>query len=144
MSEMSIALQAHLKKNGVRIIRKNKHPERDEQIKFIHWLRSNHPNILTLSSPIVKYGGSDAQRLRQGMIQKRMGYCKGQLDLFMCVAHAGYHGLAIEFKAKGGSLSADQKETIVNLKMNGYLTAVCYSADEAIRVTTGYFKLPTV
>lgn len=138
---MNQALQEHLRKNGVKRLRKNDHPEQREQMAYINWLRIKHPEVITLVCPVVKYAGNEGQRIMQGGIQKRMGYIAGTLDIFHCIARGGFNGLVIEMKVKGNSLSDEQKEMIQRLKDENYLCFVCYSSDEAIQVVTNYLKM---
>lgn len=51
---------------------------------------------------------------------KKMGYKKGFLDLFIYESRGGYHGLAVEVKVKGGSVTEDQKKWKEDLEIRGY------------------------
>lgn len=115
--------------------------ERNEQIHFIHWLRAVHPSVITIISPIVKYGGNMQQRLIQGRIQKLMGYMPGTLDIFIPEPREPYYGLFIELKAAKGKVSPEQKQMREWLEGKGYYTAICFSCDEAIEVTTRYLNI---
>lgn len=116
-------------------------PEQNEQIHYVNWLRSQHPKIKTIISPIVKYGGTPKQRAIQGHLQKLMGYETGTLDIFLPIARGCYHGLFIEFKFGKNTLTDEQKEMIVFLTEEGYLTATCYTCDKAVKVTEAYLAL---
>lgn len=142
MGTMAQALQEHLNKNKIRQLPvKNDHPEQREQMSYIAWLRLAHPTVITLVSPIVKYGGNAKQRLIQGSIQKRMGYIKGTLDIFHCIARGKYHGLVIEMKVKGNNLSDDQIEMVQRLDKEGYCAVTCYSSVEAVKEFERYIAL---
>lgn len=70
---------------------------------------------------------------------KAQGVKAGVPDLFLPVPRVGYHGLYIEMKRqKGGRVSDDQKDWIAFLTAQGYRTAVCKGAEEAIREITQY------
>lgn len=114
--------------------------EESIQMATVAWLRMQYPKVLTIISPIVKYGGNARQRLIQGAKQKRMGYVKGTLDKLIPKARGGYHGLFIEYKKPGEKLTKEQIEIKDILTEDGYKVAVCFSTDEAIKVITAYLE----
>ncbi len=114
--------------------------EHNEQIHFIEWLRNKHPDLITIISPIVKYGGSYKQRLIQGRKQKLMGYMKGTLDIFIPKPVGIYHGLFIEMKSEKGSTEPDQIIMLSKLRAEDYFAQVCYSCNEAIKTTEQYLN----
>ena len=69
-----------------------------------------------------------------------MGVKSGVPDLFYPVPLHGYHGLFIEMKAKGGSLSAKQKRWLAALSKLGYKTAVCVGWESARDTLTEYLN----
>lgn len=69
---------------------------------------------------------------------KKMGMRKGFPDLLVTRARGGYHGLAIEMKVGNNKPTEDQKWWLRKLASEGYKTAVCYGADEAIGVIKSY------
>lgn len=99
-----------------------------------------YPNIITIISPIVKFGGSPRQRLIQGRTQKLMGYMRGTPDIFFPHPRNGYHGLFIELKNEGGKTSPEQREMLKNLNEKGYLAAVCFGIEAAMIVFKEYFQ----
>lgn len=77
----------------------------------------------------------------QSMKAKRSGMKKGVPDLFLPIPRHDYHGLFIELKrAKGGTVSKEQKQWLNDLNEQGYLAVVCKGADEAIKTITDYLK----
>jgi len=70
------------------------------------------------------------------------GLQPGVPDLILPVARHGYHGLAIENKYGRNKLTQEQKWWISSLEAQGWLTAVCYSADEAIGILRDYLDIP--
>lgn len=62
---------------------------------------------------------------------KREGVKAGIPDTFLAVARGTLHGLFIEFKAKGGSVTPIQKAVHERLRENGYQVSVCYSMEAA-------------
>lgn len=70
---------------------------------------------------------------------KRQGVKKGVADIFVPYARHGKYGLYIEMKRrKGGRLRPEQKEFINDMTEEGYATAVCCGAADAIRTTEEY------
>lgn len=89
-------------------------------------------------SPIVKYGGNQAQRLRQGALIKKMGYEKGTLDIFIPKARGLYHGLFIELKTADGSVQPEQTAMAESHREEGYCAAICRGYAEAVNVIDKY------
>jgi hypothetical protein len=112
--------------------------ERHIQIQYVQWLRIQYPNVITIISPIVKFGGTMKQRLIQGYTQKMMGYMKGTLDIFLPHPKKEYHGLFIELKSLRGRISKEQILMVDALSQKGYAVYVCSNLDDAINFTKGY------
>ncbi len=82
-----------------------------------------------------------------GAMLKREGVRAGVPDLIMpvmkwatalaCVSRCG---LIIEMKKPKGRTSKEQREWLTFFETQGYQTAVCFSAQEAIDVIEGYLK----
>ncbi|MDR0620314.1 MAG: VRR-NUC domain-containing protein [Deltaproteobacteria bacterium] len=73
---------------------------------------------------------------------KAQGVRPGVPDMVIPVPRGGYHGLYIELKrAKGGQVSAYQKDWIENLREHGYRAEVCAGADAAMAVVVDYLGL---
>ena len=114
--------------------------ERNIQIVFVGWIRDNFPEVITIISPIVKFGGSPTQRLIQGRTQKLMGYMKGTLDIFFPHARNGFHGLFIELKQEDGKTSPEQQQMINKLNNLGYVAVSAYGENEAKRIFQEYYQ----
>ena len=72
---------------------------------------------------------------------KRTGVKSGVPDIFLPVARNGKHGLYIELKRiKKSTVSANQKEWIIELENQGYQCAVCKGWEAAREVIIKYFK----
>ena len=72
---------------------------------------------------------------------KKQGVRPGVPDLFLPVAHKGYHGLFIEMKRRdGGRLSDNQKRWLHLLQHQGYAAIVCHGAQEAADAIIDYLK----
>lgn len=74
----------------------------------------------------------------RGRLQKKQGVRAGASDLFLSVPRAGFSGLWIEMKRKGGRVRPEQREFLMNMQALGYDGAVCHGADEAREVITAY------
>jgi len=108
------------------------------QSAFIRYLELMHPELLYTISPagfIMSAG--------MAMKMRRMGYRKGTPDLTIYEPRGEYHGLFIEFKNPKGVVSEQQRRFLDQAFDLGYATAVCYSADEAIKVLTEYMSRRT-
>lgn len=72
---------------------------------------------------------------------KAQGVKSGVPDIFLPVARKGFHGLYIELKRKkSGVVSESQSKWLGALMEQGYMTAVCYGAEQAINVIKEYLK----
>lgn len=122
--------------NGVRL-----YPtEEEEQTVVMHWAAmaaGRWPELRLLFH--IPNGGkrskSEAVRFRAA------GVRSGVPDLFLPCGRGGYHGLWIEMKAVGGRVSREQEQWRKDLMEQGYMHAVCYGADEAIKTIEKYVQL---
>ena len=71
---------------------------------------------------------------------KREGVKAGIPDIFLPVPRGKYHGLYIELKRIGGSLSSIQEKMILQLEAQGYCVVVCYGFDAAAFAITEYYE----
>lgn len=71
---------------------------------------------------------------------KRQGVKAGVSDIFIPVSRNGYHGLFIEMKVGRNKPTTNQMEFLHEMREAGYAVAVCYGADEAIKVTRQYLS----
>lgn len=72
---------------------------------------------------------------------KKQGVKAGVPDICLALPKGKYHGLYIELKAVGGTLSDAQCEYLRWLKKNGYCATVCIGAQRAIAVIEEYLNL---
>lgn len=114
--------------------------EDDEQatvINYCSYMASKYKGLDLIYA--IPNGGSRNQL--EAVKLKRTGVKAGVPDLCLPVARNGKHGLYIEMKRKeGGRLSDYQKQWIERLSEQGYETAVCKGADEAIAVIEKYYE----
>ena len=74
---------------------------------------------------------------------KAAGVKSGVPDLCFPVPRGNFHGLYIELKYGKNKTTLQQEEWLAYLGDAGYLTAVCYGAEEAIGWIEAYLKLVT-
>jgi hypothetical protein len=116
---------------------KSADPEFRIQAAFIQYVELMHPTLLYTISPagfIMSAG--------MGMKMVRMGYRKGTPDITFYEPRGSYHGLLIEFKAPGGTVSDAQKDFIQQADDRGYKTAICFSTAQGIAILDEYLRLP--
>lgn len=77
----------------------------------------------------------------QGMKLRAQGVLPGVPDLVIPHARGGYHGLAVELKVKGGTVSDEQKYVLDWFEREGWFTAVCWSLDGFIELREEYWEL---
>ena len=77
----------------------------------------------------------------QAVKAKAAGMKKGYPDITLDVSRCGYHGLRIELKKKkGGRVTPEQREWILNLQGQGYYACVCRGADHAKKIIIKYLR----
>lgn len=77
----------------------------------------------------------------RGMALRAQGVLSGVPDLIIPHARGKYHGLAVELKVKGGSLSDEQKYVLDWFAREGWFTAVCWSLDGFLELREEYWGL---
>ena len=112
------------------------HEEAREQAKVASWLRTSHPNVLFTSTTV------DHVKPMQAIRRKAAGYRAGWPDMFIAEPRKDFHGLFVEMKkVKGGQVSPEQKEVMLQLGLRNYAAKVCHGADEAIRIIWYYLEV---
>jgi len=117
-----------------------KRSEATEQEIVINWCEYNsprHPELKLIYH--VPNGGSRNQL--EAVNLKRQGVKAGVPDLNLPVALNGFHGLYIEMKFGKNKTTEKQKWWLEQLQKQGYKTAVCYGADEAIDTIKEYLNI---
>lgn len=119
-----------------------KHLEAAQQQQVIEWSKwaykakpTQYPNLDLLHCSLngVKLSQS------QSRIAKGQGMLSGVPDLFLPVPRQNYHGLYIEMKSQKGRVTENQEWFLSKTEGLGYKTAVCYSANEAIKTIQDYY-----
>ena len=111
-------------------------PERIIQCQAVHWLKEKHPAIIVIAN----FSEQDCHIIYRKLANK-MGYYKGQSDLFFPESRIGYKGMWIEVKAPKGRPSKEQIDFQFEMRMLGYDTAFTYGYDELESRIKFYFSL---
>lgn len=101
------------------------------------WLVKQYPEV-ALAYHIPNGGKrnkAEAARL------KRQGVKAGVPDICLPVARGGYHGMYIEMKYGRNRPTEAQEIWLEQLEKQGFYTAVCYSAGEAIDKISAYMRM---
>ena len=117
-----------------------KRSEATEQEIVINWCEYNsqrHPELKLIYH--VPNGGSRNQL--EAVNLKRQGVKAGVPDLNLPIALHGFYGLYIEMKFGKNKTTEKQKWWLEQLQKQGYKTAVCYGADEAIDTIKEYLDI---
>ena len=113
--------------------------EHEEQVALFQWAEANeaqYPSLAMLAA--IPNGGY--RPMTTAAMLKAEGVKAGYPDILLDVARGPYHGLRIELKRADRSNHATdaQREWLTKLNFEGYRVAVCYGAQEAIKVITDY------
>lgn len=130
---------------------KQRHPEYEEQKQVIKWWRGLRDCKAIPGNYHLICTDTAAKRTKMQQVRyKAMGGEAGVADLFLSVPRGIYNGLFIEMKdpdrkaktdrGKGG-VSPEQFVFLADMEDLGYVSAVCYSAEEAQKVICNYLGL---
>jgi len=114
--------------------------EHSEQVAVIQWKNMLQNRYIELGLLFAVPNGG----LRNRMVAiklKAEGVQPGVPDLILPVPKKGRTGLAIEMKVKPNKETIEQKWWLSSLENYGWVVAVCYSADEAIRIICKYLDI---
>jgi hypothetical protein len=108
------------------------------QVAISNYIKLNYPGTLfTISIAGAKLS------VGQWIKLNKMGYSKGTPDIFIFEPRNGYHGLMIELKRKkGGHITEEQQNWLVNLNTRKYFAECCHGLEEAKKVIDNYLNLP--
>lgn len=123
-----------------RYMQNRKRSEATEQERVVNWCGYNtdrHPELKLIYH--IPNGGSRNELEAANL--KRQGVKAGVPDLALPVALNGYHGLYIEMKFGKNTTTKKQQWRLEQLQKQGYKTAVCYGADEAIDTIKEYLNI---
>ena len=108
--------------------------ETDEQIAVIEYCD-------VYGIPIYHIANEGKRTYYTGNLLRKAGMRKGVPDLCIPLPRGKYHGFYIEMKSKSGKVTKEQTRWLKLLKNNGYATAICHGADEAINKIAAYMRL---
>jgi len=115
--------------------------ENDEQRAVMQWNSMYQNRHLALGLLFgTKNAGKRSMAVASYYISE--GLTAGVPDLILPVPRKGKTGLAIEMKIKPNKPTREQKWWLASLAAEGWLTAVCYSAEDAIRILREYLDIP--
>ena len=117
-----------------------KRSETTEQERVINWTRAyvnKYPELNLLYH--IPNGGSRNKLEAQNL--KAQGVKAGVPDLCLPVARGNFHGLYIEMKYGKNKTTDKQRYWLAELKEQGYETAVCYGAEEAMDKIADYLGI---
>ncbi len=118
--------------------------EHGEQAAAIDWARRMAGQYPELDLLFAIPNGAMTPNYALAQKLKSEGLRPGVPDLFLPVARCGHHGLFIEMKAPGGVASKEQHQFIRAAREQGYETAICYSAEEAVETLENYLGITTL
>jgi hypothetical protein len=119
----------------------NDEPEHLEQVELFRRLDAEGYDMPELRQAYAVPNGGKRGRLTAKKM-KAEGVRAGELDINLDLARGGYHGLRLEMKAPGRSMSVLQSARAAEHQANGYAVDTAYSADDAERILRYYMKLP--
>jgi hypothetical protein len=114
---------------------KNSSPEHDLQVGLVELIRDTAPDLLFSAT-----NGGVRLSMNQARRMKAAGYLKGIPDLLFFEPRHGFHGLALELKAKRGKISAIQREQIEEFRIRGWRAEIAFGWDQAIHFLRDYFE----
>ncbi|MGN0581533.1 MAG: VRR-NUC domain-containing protein [Oscillospiraceae bacterium] len=117
-------------------MRSNEAVEQTHLMEWTEYIAGRYPEIRLLFH--VPNGGS--RNKIEAANLKKQGVKSGVPDLFLPVARGGHFGLFIEMKFGKNRTTAQQKEWIEALKLQGYRCEVCYGWEAASEVLLDYLS----
>jgi len=127
--------------------------EDKEQMAIISWSKLAHiPGTnKKISDYLIAIPNEGKRDPKLGSKRVRMGLKKGVSDLFLAYPVGGMHGCWIEMKKRRlhfdtegealRSVTEHQKDWQIRMKQEGYFTAICYGADEAMKSISTYLGI---
>ena len=115
--------------------------EHEEQVALFRWAAANEGAMPELGLLFAIPNGGYRPMATAAMLHEE-GVRAGVPDCCLPVARGRFHSCWLELKRADRSNHATpaQQEWIERLRSYGHMTAVCYGADEAVEVITGYLN----
>ena len=104
---------------------------------WAQWQTKKYPDLAWL----IHMPGGGYRHKKTARELKATGVKAGFPDILLPVSRHGYHSLAIELKRQKGAksqLSPEQKAWLAYLELQGWCAAVCYGAEDAIKMLEWY------
>lgn len=120
-----------------------KRSEATEQERVVRWAAFYEKDCDKLALLFHVPNGGSRNQLEAANL-KRQGVKAGVPDLCLPVPMGEKHGLYVEMKWKNNKTTEKQDWWLEKLKQQGYETAVCYSADEAMDTIAKYLGIEEV
>lgn len=109
--------------------------EQQSLFRYCAVMRGSYPQL----DRLVHIPNEGKRTITNGNRLKREGLKKGYPDIILDYANSGYHGLKIELKRrKGGRITPEQKEWIIELNKNGYAAVLCFGWEDAWEFIKNY------
>lgn len=116
-----------------------KSSEHDEQVALFQWADMHSRRWPCLARMFAIPNGGKRAALTAVRL-KAEGVKAGVPDVFLPWPVGGWCGLWIEMKYGSNKTTAEQRDWLAWLGINGYKTAVCWGAEEAQRVIEDYLR----
>lgn len=110
-----------------------KNEETNIQVAVVNYLRARYPQALFTIAP-----SGMKLPIHVARMLKAMGYVAGTPDLMIFEPRGEYHGLFIEIKTERGRASEAQGKFMDSLWERGYLVALCFGYERAVKVIDSY------
>lgn len=111
--------------------------EHEEQCAFFDWVRIKRNSDRRFNCIFaIPNAGKRSYRMGRHMVEE--GLEAGAPDVMVGIPHGGWPGLFIEFKRAPNKLTPEQDRMLTELSDNGYKTAVCWCAKEAMDTVLDY------
>ena len=118
-------------------------PRRSEHVEAVTLMRVvflHRPRYPELALFFAVPNGGDRNKVVAAKM-KAEGVRAGVPDYLLPVARQGFHGLAIELKAVGGSPSPEQRQWLADLAAQGWRAEVCVGWGAAWDVLSDYLGM---
>ena len=119
--------------------------ESSEQIAVVQWFRVVYPKLHLICIPNGQWIAGSTKKGKYALINKykREGLTNGVSDLFLCHSDGQHHGLWLEMKDQGKTLSSvskDQAKWLGDMRDAGYYAVWAAGQGKAKAIITDYIN----
>ena len=118
--------------------------ESTEQIAVVDWFRLQYPKLRLIAIPNGQWvAGEGARKFALINKYKREGLTAGVSDLFLAHSDGQHHGLWLEMKDQGktlSSVSADQRQWMKDMNDAGYIAKWAAGFEQAKAIIIDYIN----